>query len=312
MSEDTPALMCAVKTRRASSHAWRRITVALASACALLAACSSSDRLPPSPHATSDSQSQQALPARPPALSVPAVPTPAPAPSPSTTPSTPADAWQAIDAARWSKPQTKFKNYAAAKARFWAVYADGGTELYCRFSFDSAAAKDPDKQQRALTIEHAYPADRIAAAFGHPDRDCGASASSFVDAKCAQAVGDMHNLWPAYDKTNYSRQALRYADLPSTADRRFIKEGCTDFARDKQPGGSEAFVQPTGDARGDVARALFYMSHVYDLPLDGAIKDRDLLLAWHQADPPNAEEIARERSIRKVQGTWNPLILPTP
>ncbi|RYZ14148.1 MAG: hypothetical protein EON61_04765 [Alphaproteobacteria bacterium] len=96
----------------------------------------------------------------------------------------------------------------------------------------------------------------------------------------------------------------------------FIMKGdadaCTDFARDKQPGGSEAFVQPTRDARGDVARALLYMSHVYDLPLDGAIKNRDLLLAWHQTDPPDAKEIARERSIRKLQNTWNPLILPAP
>jgi len=89
-------------------------------------------------------------------------------------------------------------------------------------------------------------------------------------------------------------------------------DACTDFARDKQPGGSEAFVQPTRDARGDVARALLYMSHVYDLPLDGAIKNRDLLLAWHQTDPPDAKEIARERSIRKLQNTWNPLILPAP
>lgn len=219
--------------------------------------------------------------------------------------------WQLIDAMAWPKPQTKYRNFEGARARFWSVYANGGTELYCRAHFDSAVAQSPSKPAKPLNIEHAYPADRIARFYGHPDRECGASASAFVDTSCARAAADMHNLWPAYQSVNSSRSDLRYADLPGEGNRSPLKVQCPDFERTyKSP--VEDFVDPTPDARGDLARSLIYMSKVYGFPLDGAINDRELLLAWHEADPPNAEEKARERKIRTLQGTWNPLVLPAP
>lgn len=188
----------------------------------------------------------------------------------------------------------------------------GGTELYCRFKFDSAAAKQPTKQIKPLTVEHAYPADRIAEAFGFKDRTCGQSASAFTDPQCAAAVADLHNLWPANQSTNASRQDLRFTDLPGEASRTPLKIECPDFERTYRSAGIEDFVDPAPDARGDIARSLIYMSKAYGLPLDGAISDRELLLAWHAADPPDAEERERERRIRKLQDTWNPLVLPAP
>lgn len=193
----------------------------------------------------------------------------------------------------------------------WSVYREGGTELYCRVRFDSSAAQSPNQQDKPLNIEHAYPADRIARFFGHPDRECGASAGAFVDASCTVAVADMHNLWPAYQSVNSSRKDLRFADLPGETNRTPLKVECPDFERTYK-GAIEDFVDPTPDARGDVARSLIYMSRVYSMPLDGTVKEKELLLAWHIADPPDAEEEARERAIRELQKTWNPLVLPAP
>jgi len=223
-----------------------------------------------------------------------------------------AQSWQLIKDLRWPKPQTKIANYDAARARFWSVYRTGGTELYCRFKFDSGMAKQPTKQPKALTVEHAYPADRIAEAFNFKDRNCGQSASAFTDAQCAAAVADLHNLWPANQSTNASRRDLRFTDLPGEANRNPLKVGCPDFERTYNKQGVEDFVDPAPDARGDIARSLIYMSEVYNLPLDGAISDRELLLAWHEQDPPDDEERSREVVIRRLQGTWNPLVLPAP
>ena len=170
----------------------------------------------------------------------------------------------------------------------------------------------PTKQARSLSIEHAYPADRIAAAYGFPDRECRKAPNAFVDSRCAAATADLHNLWPSYAKANSSRQDLRYSILPAGARTRFTEDGCASFLRDKKPGEEETFIQPTAAARGEIARALLYMHKVYNLPLEGAISDRTLLLEWHRQDPPDAEEQAREREIRKRQGTWNPLVLPAP
>lgn len=85
---------------------------------------------------------------------------------------------------------------------------------------------------------------------------------------------------------------------------------CPDFERTNRKVGIEDFVDPTPDARGEIAWLLIYMGQVYDLPLDGAINEKSLLLAWHEQDPPDDQEQAREREIRRLQGTWNPLVLP--
>ncbi|RYY87322.1 MAG: hypothetical protein EOO15_12265 [Chitinophagaceae bacterium] len=230
--------------------------------------------------------------------------------APVTDRSSDATTWQLIDGMSWPKPQARFNNFDSAKARFWSVYENGGTELYCRVKFNTAAARSPNQQDKPLNIEHAYPADRIALFFGHPDRDCGASASSFVDKKCARAVADMHNLWPAYQSINSSRKDLRFADLPGETNRTQLKVNCADFERTYKRS-IEDFVDPTPDARGDIARSLIYMSKVYGMPLDGATSDASLLIEWHLADPPDNAEQDREREIRRLQGTWNPLIIPS-
>lgn len=72
-------------------------------------------------------------------------------------------------------------------------------------------------------------------------------------------------------------------------------------------------------AKGDVARCLFYMMTAYNtsggknwglnnLPSLGPQQDLELLLKWHQQDPPDAEERSRHAMVAESQGNRNPFI----
>jgi deoxyribonuclease-1 len=63
---------------------------------------------------------------------------------------------------------------------------------------------------------------------------------------------------------------------------------------------------PRSGARGDIARAYFYMSRQYGLKIAEAMEDR--LRAWHLEDPPDAWEEERNSLIELEQGNRNPFI----
>ncbi len=71
--------------------------------------------------------------------------------------------------------------------------------------------------------------------------------------------------------------------------------------------------EPKDDQKGNLARALFYMLVRYDgergnqwrLPTN---QDINVLLQWHQQDPPDALEIARNEYIASIQKNRNPFI----
>lgn len=71
--------------------------------------------------------------------------------------------------------------------------------------------------------------------------------------------------------------------------------------------------EPKDEQKGDLARALFYMSvcyngvngNVWSLP---ANQNLAVLMKWHQQDPPSAEEIARHEYIASIQKNRNPFI----
>ena len=71
--------------------------------------------------------------------------------------------------------------------------------------------------------------------------------------------------------------------------------------------------EPKDTQKGDLARALFYMSvsyngvngNIWTLPADQGLA---VLMKWHQQDPPSEEEIARHEYIATVQKNRNPFI----
>ncbi len=205
--------------------------------------------------------------------------------------------WERLAELPWPQGgQRTYATYDDTRRVFWKkLYPKGGTELYCGVAFDGAR-KDAAKE--ALSVEHAYPADAIAETEPScTDRTCAAP-------RVQRAMADLQNLWPALQRVNSSRSNLRYGEVAGENARRF-SEFCPDFER---PSGAKAVVEPRDDVKGDLARSLVYMHFVYGLPLENAVNDRNLLLSWMQADPPDAEEMRRNALIDQLQGTPNPLL----
>ena len=65
-------------------------------------------------------------------------------------------------------------------------------------------------------------------------------------------------------------------------------------------------VEPRPATRGEIARAMFYVQDTYDMPIYP--RQGELLLRWHRADPPDAEERRRNDAIAKIQGRRNRFI----
>lgn len=205
--------------------------------------------------------------------------------------------WERLSELPWPQGgQNTYATYDDARRIFWRkLYPRGGTELYCAVPFDGAR-KNPVNQ--SLSVEHAFPADSIAETeAGCTDRACPAP-------RVRHAMADLQNLWPALQRINSSRSNLRYGEIAGEDARRFASI-CPDFERTS---GAKAVAEPRDEVKGDLARSLVYMHFVYGLPLENAVKDKDLLLSWMQADPPDAEEMRRNALIDQLQGTPNPLL----
>ncbi len=120
---------------------------------------------------------------------------------------------------------------------------------------------------------------------------------------------DLHNLFPAHQTNANARRSNNpfgiVANATYTSPTGQGKLG-TDVT-------SKIVYEPKDDQKGDLARALFYMlvrfnginSVQWRLP---AGQDINLLLQWHQQDPPSNLEIARNDFIASTQKNRNPFI----
>ena len=131
---------------------------------------------------------------------------------------------------------------------------------------------------------------------------------------------DMHHLYPVRDNVNSSRGNLPYGEVPDAqADAWYT----LDASQSNTPGSnaerwSERGAgrwEPRHDAKGDVARAVFYVWAIYG-PSTRASGGRafwsemqSTLLDWHRSDPTDAAEANRSSWIATQQGAPNPFIL---
>lgn len=115
----------------------------------------------------------------------------------------------------------------------------------------------------------------------------GAQCCSEISPKYKKMESDMHNIFPAVNKPPSTEAAL------------------DDF------GGMWEYEicsgeKPSLSIRGDIARAYFYMSYQYKIPLQE--DHEDSLRQWHFKDPPDAWEEKRNDRIEAAQGNRNPFI----
>lgn len=184
--------------------------------------------------------------------------------------------------------QVRIEDYEQARKLFWRhLYSSGGETLYCGREFGAG-------YNAGINIEHVFPMAWVTNALKCGRRkQCRERSVRFN-----RIEADLHNLYPARTEINDARGAMRYDEI--SGERRF--DGQCDFEVDDQ----RRAVEPRPAARGEIARAMFYMRDTYGL----VIFDRQgaMLKRWHRDDPVSDHERQRNDVIEKIQGTRNKYI----
>lgn len=193
--------------------------------------------------------------------------------------------------------QTQIHDFDTARDRFFwpKLYKNGGFTLYCGQWFANNPRLDGKFAARpGLKVEQVYPASWMLETAGCANRTRSMCRHLSQDFNLMEA--DLHNLYPAISFINQARSNYEFADIPGED---HMYDSC-DF---------EVFcrtAEPRPEARGNVARAIFYMHHEYGLPVPDAMKS--LLLEWNADDPVSEAERRRNAKIEELQGTRNPFI----
>ncbi|MBP9186643.1 MAG: endonuclease [Bacteroidia bacterium] len=131
-----------------------------------------------------------------------------------------------------------------------------------------------------------------------------------VGGKEVLEYNDLHNLFPAHQiNANAKRSNYPFGVIVGTP----TYTSPTGQGKLGVNANSATIYEPRDEQKGDLARALFYMLVHYNgvkgiqwrLPVG---QDINVLLQWHQQDPPSAIEIARNEYIYSVQKNRNPFI----
>jgi deoxyribonuclease-1 len=176
---------------------------------------------------------------------------------------------------------------ASTGTLFWSeLYPTGGSSLYC--------GKDFSQNHKSLMASLVYSSKQIKSALRcTSDQQCLESNPQYL-----YMLSDLHNLYPELTRVELARRGAQFGKLDRVAKSEFDDIGCSFKA-------SYQIVEPRDEAKGNVARAIFYMHSEYGLPIYGQIS---VLKQWHLLDPPDAAEQARNEKIFNTQGNRNRFI----
>lgn len=178
-----------------------------------------------------------------------------------------------------------------AKKLFWnELYTYGGWTLYCGYRFKNN--KETVKHQ-LVEIQHIYPTVAMLREAGCKSRmQCREERNQ----RFIRMEADMHNMYPVIQDILIPAREPVYGEIEGE---RWKFDDC-DYER------SGGMVEPRPVARGNVARALFYMQLKYGIKLDQQLIQS--LKHWNKADPPSKQEKLRNDRIETLQGQRNPYI----
>jgi len=193
-----------------------------------------------------------------------------------------------VNPAAQAAGQQNIPDYATARTIFWQQLSNqGGTSLYCGQRYQG-------RRHRGLNIEHVFPMSWVTRSLRCGRRkQCRKRSPQFN-----RIEADLHNLYPAMISVNKARSSFSFG-LVKGEKRRFQR---CDFEVNE----SKRIAEPRPAVRGNIARAMFYMSYTYHLPLYR--RQMNLLLTWHRQDPPDRAEKRRNSVIEKLEGIRNPFI----
>lgn len=186
--------------------------------------------------------------------------------------------------------QTKIPDYTAAVDTLWnKLYKNGNWTLYCGFRFEQ---KGQTTDLRPVNFGHIYAQSWMADHLGCESvAECRTTHKRF-----GRMSADLHNIYPALKKVNFSREDKPFGNILGNVWR---YEDC-DFEN------TGKLVEPRPEARGNIARAIFYMHKEYRLPIKYNMLKT--LQQWNREDPPSCYELRRNNRIEELQGTRNRFI----
>jgi len=113
---------------------------------------------------------------------------------------------------------------------------------------------------------------------------------------------DMHHLFPSDSQLNSTRGNFPFGEVNVRKTNLKCDSSKFGYARND----SRLVFEPPQNHRGNVARALFYFSVRYETDIPDF--EEAFLRKWHDEDPIDQEEMARNEMIFKVQKDRNPFI----
>lgn len=164
-------------------------------------------------------------------------------------------------------------------------YVEG---VYCQrkhYPFGGAAPGNRLPNANMFNTEHTWPQSKFSRRFP----------------KSLQKT-DLHHLYPTFSKINSERGNLPFAEVSET---RNLSCDDSQIGTALSTGGGSYF-EPAVEHKGNVARAMFYFSVRYQMPID-PIQEQYLRI-WHRIDPVDANERERNETISKYQRNRNPFI----
>ena len=174
---------------------------------------------------------------------------------------------------------------------FWeSIYGNGGWTLYCGYHFSPDRRADNGK---VIGPEHIYPLAWMLKALDCRSRmECRSKEAE----KFARMESDMHNIYPVWQTLIALRNGRTFG-IVAGEDWRFD---------DCDIEWHNGVIEPRPLARGNVARAMFYMARTYGLPLDRDLQQT--LSGWNRDDPVSKQERERNDAIARIQGRRNPYV----
>lgn len=161
-------------------------------------------------------------------------------------------------------------------------------DVYCNeiFTEQDRVGRGRIPSHTKINTEHTWPQSKFTGRFSR-----------------GMQKGDLHHLFPTNSRANSIRSSYNFADVDGGE-----ISGCRASAigNSVDRGSHRQYFEPADETKGNVARAVFYFSVRYQLPIPET--EERALRRWHNQDPVDAEEQSRNDGIYDIQKNRNPFI----
>ncbi len=179
----------------------------------------------------------------------------------------------------YSQARVKLLGHMAIKQKQNGFFVK---DVYCEAEYSSPGiGRVPSN--KIINVEHTWPQSK----FGGSDR--------------GHQKSDLHHLYPTDSQLNSIRGNQPFGEVIQETQNTKCPISHVGF----NESGRRVF-EPPQDHKGNVARALFYFSVRYRMPI--ADDEESALKQWHQEDPVDSEELLRNEQVESYQGNRNPFI----